>query len=168
MAFNSGQTLQGAAIEQRISALETAPPGKMVAYASRSTDTIAAAAETGILRVDGVRMVAGHRYGTSIAFNFYCNVTGDFVAARLRYSTAGPAGTASTMFGSSPQTPANNFTVNAIAVSGTFLAPSTGTFSVLLSVTKGTGSGTVRSAGFVELPFFDYGADPTGFTAVVV
>lgn len=142
-------------------------PGRIVAFGNRGTDSTATTGEIGVLRIDNIPVVQGNRYWTTVSMNVYSTSTGDFVSPRVRWSNAGVATTSSTAFGQGGQAPINTFTGNGSSVSGSFVATATGSASVLLSVVRIAGSGNARTTGYVEMPIFDGGPDPTN-TGVAV
>lgn len=142
---------------------------RIVAYGSRSTDSPTTTTELGILRIDGIPVIGGHRYYTMTTFLVYCGTaTNDFIGARLRYSTTGTATTSSTTYGPNSSITNNTFTALSVYVAGSFVPAASGTVSILLSVLKAAGAGAVGSRGLVELPLWDCGPDATGLTVTVL
>lgn len=142
--------------------------GAMIAYGSRSSNTASSTAgEIGVLRVDNIQVIANRRYYTVVSAGFYNGNSNEFVTGRLRYSTAGAATLTSTQIGAEVPVVSNNFTAQGFTVSGSFVPAASGTASVLLSIARLTGTGSIRSNGFTEMPIFDGGVDP-GNTGVAL
>jgi hypothetical protein len=123
---------------------------KIIAWGSRSTSSTGTTSEVGVLRLDGIAITSGHMYRIYTGpLALYSNVTSDTVAGNIRTSAAvasTPATTASPALGQ-----ALKFTANATSTSfpetkpliQVYTATLTGLLSVLLTVSRMQGTGTV-------------------------
>lgn len=138
----------------------SALPGRMIAYGSRGTNSTATTTEQGVIRLDNITVVSGHRYvlvGTAAVTS---TVTGDQATTRMRVSTSGVATTASTQVGAAPGTKMDNTMFLATGATATYLASVTGTISVLFSVVRLSGTGNVTAGAPSEFFVLDGGQNP--------
>lgn len=130
-------------------------PGTILAYGERTTDKVSTGAEVGVLRLDGVRILAGYRYTicTSV-LGLAMATSGDTGQALLRIRTDGTAaGTGDTLLqqadvnANSPFVPRNSATF-----AEPYLAATDGTLSVLLSLGRSGGLGNITMLGAATRP----------------
>jgi len=141
------------------------PRGSVIRRGRRETSSSATTSEVGVLRVDGIPLQNGRIY-TLVTNNlfFASTVALDVIVGRLRFNAAGTATTASTIIGEG-----GNHQPSAIAYGSVlwlpFIPATTANYSILLSVARIGGSGSV-SIGVtanhptIDLLIFDGWVDP--------
>jgi hypothetical protein len=144
-----------------------------VARANRTTSSSSTTSETGVLRLDNVPVSAGREYRIwTSPMIFQSTVAGDLVNAHIRYNTAGTATTGSTQLTGLVDT-ANSASgpQKTKGLTALWVPPTTGLVSILLSVSRDGGTGSVAlnasSPYPIDLVVEDAGADP-GNTGVVL
>jgi hypothetical protein len=145
----------------------------IVARANRTTSSSSTTSEVGVLRLDSVPISAGRMYRIwTSPMIFQSTVANDLINAHIRYSTAGTATTGSTQL--------TGLVDNAASASGPqrtkgmtvpWVPVATGVASILLSVSRDSGTGSVAlnasSPYPIDLVIEDCGADP-GSTGVIL
>lgn len=132
----------------------------VVGYGNRNSDKTGITAESPILRVDGIQLVAGKRYRVSTTSRPVSTVPTDTWSVRLRMDTTGAAATvASTQLGGIAGGTSNSPHCNHFA---TYAPTSNVTASVLVTLARGSGTGTFGANIdlTLELIVEDIGADP--------
>lgn len=121
-------------------------PQGVIARADRTTSSSTTTTEVGVLRLDNIPIKAGRFYKVCVAgIILNSTVAGDLLEARIRGNTAGVATTGSTQFGSmadSSHSASGSQKVQPVQA----MYPIPGgdvTLSVLLSIARVTGTGTV-------------------------
>jgi hypothetical protein len=153
-------------VEATLQAQLASPPRGIIARGNRATaSSSATTTEIGVLRLDSIPVVSGRAYRIwTSPMQLYSNVAGDVVAARIRVSTSGAATTASTVLGialtSSAQTSTGTIQPESRAMSEVYVASSTTTLSVLLSLARNTGTGNGQILVGEDLVVEDIGVDP--------
>lgn len=160
MTVSSGQVPTGAEWNNEFL------PGTLIRRGSRPSNSTAASAAQGALRVDSVPLTAGRRYWiTTNALILRSTVANDRATARLSMSTAGTATTGSTLY-ALVNTPNLDDTTNG---GGSLVAfgytPATNeTASILLWHQRLAGTGNVNLAVTgsitIDLEVWDLGVDP--------
>lgn len=136
VTFASGQRLPAA----RLNAL----PKGVVMRAQRTTSSSTTTTEVGVLRLDGVPIVAGRSYRIwTSPLAVHSSAANDVVRARLRVSTSGTATTSSTQLAITQDIVPNTAHPPAPSISSRYDPTSSGTLSVLLTVGRQTGTGNV-------------------------
>lgn len=139
-------------------------PGTMLAWGQRTSDK-SGTSEVGVLRLDSITCQTGYRYLIQTCPLRINVVSGETGAARLRYSTSGNAGTSDTQITMAESNASSSFAPNNSHSLNATLAPGTVTLSVLLSLVRTGGSGTVTMTGSatqpIELWVTMAGPDPT-------
>jgi hypothetical protein len=139
---------------------------KIVARGRRLSNSTTTTSEVGVLRLDDIEVLGDHIYEISTSSLLLgTSVANDIVLARLRYTTDGSTpSTSSTLLtqaGERIEVTANGAYTQVV---GTYAPASDETLSVLLSVTRTSGSGSVGinygSAVPIELYVIDLGEDP--------
>lgn len=123
-------------------------------------------AEVGVLRLDNIPVYQGRRYKiTTSPLNMFSTIAGDLMNAHIRVSTTAAATTASTQLTGlveSAFTSAASQRTQCLNV--TYTPAASGTLSVLLSISRDSGTGTVTIAGATNYPtdlvVEDIGPDP--------
>lgn len=141
-------------------------PGQVIARGLRVSSSTAASAETGVLRVDDIPVTSGRLYYIATnPMSIDTSVSADTVRVLLRIDETGAdATTASTTIALNQRVLTNAASAETIIV-GTYRAASaSGTWSVLLSHVRQTGTGNVQLVGGattpIELFVIDCGVDP--------
>lgn len=125
-------------------------PGTVIARAHRGTDSSTTTTEIGVLRLDNIPIVNGVVYRIRSSAMYILSTTGDIVNIRFRYNTAGAATTASTQLGQAFQTITNSIQPTSAILDVLYPSATTGSLSVLLSVTRASGSGNTKVFGSSE------------------
>jgi hypothetical protein len=125
-------------------------PGTIIARAARSTDSSTTTTEIGVLRLDSIPIVNGTLYKIRSSAMYLLSNTGDIVNIRFRYNTAGNATTASTQLGQGFQTITNAIQPTSAILDVLYTATTTGSLSILLSVTRASGAGNTKVFGSSE------------------
>jgi hypothetical protein len=125
-------------------------PGTIIARANRGTDSSTTTSEIGVLRLDSIPIINGVVYLIESAPMYLLSTTGDIVNARFRYSTAGAATTASSQLGQAFQTITNSSQPTSAMLKVLYPAATTGSLSVLLTITRSSGSGNLKTFGASE------------------
>jgi hypothetical protein len=139
----------------------------VIARGKRITSSTGTTTEVGVLRIDGIPLTAGKTYriatGTLLLDT---TVNNDAVDVRIRYDTSGSAATTSSTTipgGLSRKRLADNAVAESTSILCTYTPASDETLSVLLTVGRFSGSGTViifaDSTATTELFVEDYGTD---------
>lgn len=133
----------------------------------RTTNSTGTTTEVGVLRIDGIPVAAGrlYRVRTATSMIFSSTVANDLLEARLYYSLGGTAAIGVNQFGvlsiESRTAGGSQYTD---AITAFLPSPGTGTLSVLLSIARTAGTGTVSipaSATYpVHMTVEDLGPDP--------
>lgn len=141
--------------------------GEMIARGNRLTDSTAASAAQGVLRIDNIPIIADRSYTVMTnALLMIATVANDSGTVRISYVENGTAATTdSTITGYNSKT---NLIVSANAngvgpLVGRITAVSSGTMSVLLWTQRMTGTGTVRLSsafGGIQIMVYDGGSEP--------
>jgi hypothetical protein len=165
--FNGG-SLTSTIINQWITAIRYAMntnPQGVVGWGERTTNSSTTSTETGVLRVDNISCVSGRWYQIfTSALPLASTVANDSVRAAIRYAIGATATTSSTQLDFVQLQQPNTSIPPAISlVSTPFLTA--GTLSVLLSVSRQSGTGLVQilaGATFpVDLFVVDMGVAPS-------
>ena len=145
----------------------------IVARANRTTSSSSTTSETGVLRLDNVAVSAGRMYRIwTSPMIFQSSVANDLINAHIRVNTSGTATTGSTQITGLVDT-ANSASgpQRTKGMTALWVPSSTGVASILLSVSRDGGSGSVAlnaaSTYPIDLVIEDTGADP-GNTGVVL
>lgn len=152
--FAAGQRITAA----RLNAL----PKGIIARGQRTTSSSSTTTEVGVLRIDGVPVVAGRSYKVwTSPLAVHSSAANDVVRARIRINAAGTATTSSTQLAITQDIVPNTAHPPAPGISGRYDPGSSGTLSVLLTVGRQTGTGNVdilSGAGLeIELVVEDIG-----------
>lgn len=139
----------------------------ILAIGVRTTNSSTTTTSTGIgvLRLDGIPIAAGHRIEMKTnSIPLHSTVVGDIVRATIYYTTDGSTPTtSSTALNDAQLSVANTTFPNTGITSGTYTPASNQTLSVLLGVSRQSGSGNSQllgSAAFpIELTVVDLGID---------
>lgn len=146
-------------------------PQGILRRGNRPTASSTTTTEVGVLRIDGIPIVAGRAYPIDTGpLYLYSPVTSDVVAGRIRTSTSGAATTSSTVLGQPLSNVANSTSTSfpeSRALSQVYVATVTGTLSVLLTVGRTQGTGSVSIQVGCDMWIADGGIDP-GDTGVDV
>lgn len=139
---------------------------KLVARGQRLSNSTTTTTEVGVMRIDDVPITGGHVYEISTSSLLLgTSVANDFVVARLRYTTDGSTpSTSSTLLTQAGARIEVTASGDYAMVRGVY-APSTDeTLSVLLSVARASGTGSVGinygSVVPIEVYVIDLGEDP--------
>lgn len=139
----------------------------------RTTASTTTTTEVGVLRIDNIPVSVGRLYRVwTSAIIFNSTVANDLIEARLRVSTSGAATTASTQLNGLVE---NAHSAGSSQKTKSFTAPwvpaASGVASVLLSVARSLGTGSVSLIGQtgypIDLVVEDCGLDP-GNTGVII
>jgi hypothetical protein len=125
-------------------------PGTVIARANRGTDSSTTTSEIGVLRLDDIPIINGVVYLIESSPMYLLSTTGDIVNIRFRYSTAGAATTGSSQLGQAFQTITNSSQPTSAMLKVLYPATTTGSLSVLLTVTRAQGSGNTKTFGSSE------------------
>lgn len=125
-------------------------PGTVIARASRSTDSSTTTSEVGVLRLDSIPIVNGVFYIIQTSSMYLLSTTGDILNIRFRASTAGSATTGSAQLGQAAQITTNSIQPYTAMLSATYASATTGSLSILLSITRASGSGNAKVFGSSE------------------
>lgn len=138
-----------------------AKPQGILARGNRTTSSSTTTTEVGVLRVDNIPIVAGRAYPVwTCGLYLISSVASDLPEAKVRYSTSGVATTASTILAKGEdQVTSGTQPVSTIA-QGVYVATVTGTLSLILTVSRSAGTGSVSIFGTSELFISDAGVDP--------
>ena len=145
---------------------EALKTGTIIARGRRITSSTASASETSVLRVDAVPVVSGHVYmlmTNPVAID--TTVANDTGRINLRVDETGAAATTGSTLVCSAQAKLPDITnAECHAVMSTRTATSTGTWSVLLTTSRATGTGNISLIGTAQFPIellvIDCGVDP--------
>lgn len=139
---------------------------KLIARGNRLTNSTGTTTEVGVLRLDDIPIIGGRIYQISTSTLLLAtNTANDFVNAKIRYTTDGSTPTTSSSLltqtgGRIEATSSGDFAY----LSGLYAPASDETLSVLLTVARGSGAGTVAinygSSVPIELYIVDLGVDP--------
>ena len=134
--------------------------------ASTGTTTTTATSAQGVLRIDDIALLGGelHRVAAR-GLGLYSSVGGDVAVARLTYTADGSTPTAASTVLTQGRVECDSAgLVRSIDVSGLYVPGSAVTFSVLLSIYRQSGTGTIQAYGAsdwpIELVIEDLGDDP--------
>jgi len=166
MTFFSGQKARASQMNDLIDQDSVLPLG-IIARGQRVTNSTGTTTEVGVLRLDDVPMYAGRTYKiwTSPLW-LDTSVANDVAAVNLRHTTDGSTpSTSSTILTAAESVLANIAFPNSVGMSIDY-SPATDTlFSVLLTVSRASGTGTILITGSATLPISvvieDIGLDPT-------
>jgi hypothetical protein len=125
-------------------------PGTVIARAHRGTDSSTTTTEVGVLRLDSIPIVNGVTYSIISSAMYLLSTTGDILNIRFRYNTAGAATTGSSQLGQAFQTITNSIQPTSAILNVLYPAATTGSLSVLLSITRASGSGNAKVFGSSE------------------
>jgi hypothetical protein len=134
-------------------------PLGILAWANRPTNsTTTTTVEIGVLRLDSIPIVNGRSYRiwTSPMFGL-STTTGDVVAIRARGNTAGSAVVGSTIIGNQLDLVTNNTQPASGSMNQLYNSATTGSLSVIITVQRATGAGTVSIFGGFDLMVEDIG-----------
>lgn len=151
------------AIDSRITADSR---GQIVSRGRRITTSTASASEQSVLRLDGIPVVAGNVYLiTTNPVTLDSTVANDVGRINLRIDETGAAATtSSTQIALGQQRLDDAANGNTCSACSSRSATATGSWSVLLSTSRVTGTGNISvvgsSAGPIELYVIDCGPDP--------
>jgi hypothetical protein len=135
--------------------------GKRTTSSSTTTTT-----EIGVLRLDGVKVYAGHQYRiTTSALSCDTTVSGDLVRVHIRYTTDGTtAGITSTDLGFDQIRLADAANSEGVVLNLSYIPTADEVLSVLLTVHRASGTGSVSILGATDFPIDlfvdDKGLDP--------
>lgn len=139
---------------------------RRVARTARTTSSSTTTTETGVLRLDGVQVLAGHTYtirtGSLLPVS---SVANDYVGVKIRYTTDGSTATTSSTQLHGVQTRITGASGNETSkVEASYNPASDQTLSVLLSVSRVAGTGNAKIDGAATTPielWIDHdGVDP--------
>lgn len=157
--------------QTRLETLETAPVLKAVGI--RITNSSTTTTEIGVLRIDDIPILSGHRYVIETnSVTMHSTVTTDCLRMNIRYTTDGSTPTTSNTALCDAQLTVNNnsFPTTSMA-KGSYVPGSNQTLSVLLTIQRITGTGNAQLIGSstfpIELYISDLGPD-TGDVGVDV
>jgi len=151
-------------------------PGSCIARGNRATNTTAASANTGALRLDGIPITAGRVYGVHTnGLHVIASVANDAGTVRISYVEGGANAATTDPVIAAYNSRANLTTsanTNGIGpLVGRFTAATTGTVSILLFHGRLLGTGNISllgtSFGGIDMMMFDLSDDP-GDTGVDV
>jgi hypothetical protein len=140
--------------------------GECIARARRETSSTAASAETGVLRLDDIPVEAGHLYEIKTNnLSIDTSIANDVARILLRIDETGAdATTSSTNIALAQRVIPNAAAAENIEASTTRPASASGSWSVLLSTVRQTGTGNIQLVGGavtpIELYVIDLGLDP--------
>ena len=142
--------------QTRLETLETAPVLKAIGI--RTSNSSTTTTEVGVLRIDDIPILSGHRYKIETnSITLHSTVANDVVRATLRYTTDGSTPTTSSTQLCDAQLSAVNTTFPATSIaSGSYVPGSNQTLSVLLTVSRQTGSGNAQLLGSSTFPIEIY------------
>lgn len=149
--------------QTRLETLETAPVLKAIGI--RTSNSSTTTTEIGVLRIDDIPILSGHRYKIETnSITLHSSVANDVVRATIRYTTDGSTPTTSSTALCDAQLSAVNTTFPATNLaSGSYVPGSNQTLSALLTVSRQSGTGNAQllgSATFpIELYINDFGPD---------
>jgi hypothetical protein len=144
---------------------DIATNGTVIARGNRQTNSTAASAETGVIRLDNIPMASGRVYwiGTN-GLSIDTTVSNDIARILLRINTAGVATTGSTNIWLGQVRLADNGAAEQVAAGVLYQPAGAVTASVLLSHTRAGGTGNIQVMGSSVLPVdlwvVDLGEDP--------
>lgn len=123
-------------------------------YGRRTTASLSTTTEVGVLRLDGLALTAGRQYMISTCpLNMFSTVAGDLIEAAIRVSTVGAATTTSThLTGLAESAYSGGGSQRTQCLQVTYAPGATGTLSVLLSVARSGGTGSVSIIGSAGYP----------------
>lgn len=121
--------------------------------------------EIGVLRLDGIAITSGRLYRVACGPLVPAStVTNDVVRVTIRYSTSGSATTSSTVLNIAQSVCANTSFPPTSAISDILAPGVTGTLSIILTVVRMAGTGTVSVLGAptdpINMWIEDIGTDP--------
>ena len=160
MPYTAGQTVTAGTLNDSVTAV--------IARAYRSTNSSGTTTEVGVVRLDDTPITAGRLYRVyTNSVGVDSSVANDGVRLNLRYTTDGTTPTPSSTVLTISQTIQTNIAAaEYVVVDATYTPASNETLSVLLTVSRATGSGTVLATGGsgapgpIELYIEDMGDDP--------
>lgn len=136
----------------------------VLARGKRTSNSSGATTEIGVLRLDDIPISSGHLiYVCTSAIRIFSTVASDDVAAVLRYTTDGSTPTTSSTEAGRAIAKVSGASVDRggwVAPSGSYTPAGDETLSVLLSVVRTNGTGTVNLLANMELFIVDLGIDP--------
>jgi hypothetical protein len=157
-AFASGQKLPAA----QLSTAGPLPQGTLP-RGNRITNSSTTTTEVGVERVDSIPIVAGRLYRICTSPLVLSSTANDIVRAIIRISTSGSATTSSTVLDFVQQPVTNTSFPGSVPLQTLYTAPSTATLSVLLSVSRqsGTGNASILGASTFKIDLWveDIGVD---------
>jgi hypothetical protein len=166
MTVFSGQKARASDYNNLLNENSPLPLG-IIARGNRTTNSTTTTTEVGVLRLDDIPMYADRTYKIwTSALTLDTSVAADVAAANLRYTTDGSTPTTSSTILTAAQAPLANATSgNSVTIIIDY-SPATDTlFSVLLTVTRVSGTGNISIAGAATAPIDmvieDIGQDPT-------
>lgn len=138
--------------EDRLDSLETAAVLKAVGI--RNSNSSTTTTEIGVLRIDDIPILSGHRYKIETnSITLHSSVANDVVRATIRYTTDASTPTTSSTQLCDAQLSAVNTTFPATSIaSGSYVPGSNQTLSVLLTVSRQTGTGNAQLLGSATFP----------------
>ena len=141
--------------------------GRVIGRGRRITSSTAAAAEQSVLRIDGIPVVSGNVYVITVnPVILDTTVANDVGRINLRLDDTGAAATtASTIIAIAQQRLDDATNGNSTGASTTRLASATGTWSILLTTSRVSGTGNISiassSSSPIEIVVYDGGVDPS-------
>ena len=165
MTFFSGQKARAADVNDLIDKDSVLPLG-IRARGNRTTSSTTTTTEVGVLRLDDIPTYAGRTYKiwtTPLALD--TTVANDVAAASVRYTTDGSTPTtSSTQLASSQSALTNATSANTAPISVDYSPSADGLLSVLLTVSRVSGTGNISilatSTVPINLVVEDIGMDP--------
>jgi hypothetical protein len=145
---------------------EALKSGTVIARGRRETSSTASGSEQSVLRVDSIPVVSGRLYGIETsALLLDTSVANDIARGILRVDTTGAAATTASTSVTTGQTRLADATIgNTVTLKTTTAATATGSWSVLLSTSRVSGSGNISITGTsgqpIEIIVTDLGVDP--------
>lgn len=139
---------------------------KLIGFGQRLSNSSTTTTEIGVLRLDDIPILAGHRYEISTSTLLLgTSVANDIVTARLRYTTDGSTpSTSSTLLTLAGERIEVTASGGYALVRATYAPAADETLSVLLTVGRASGTGNVGinygSAAPIEVYVIDLGEDP--------
>lgn len=118
-------------------------PGAQLAWGNRPSASSTTTSEVGVLRLDNIPVVSGMSYRIWTGPLYLLTTASDTVRAAVRVSTSGAATTSSTSVGNGVQLVSNNIQPPSGVLIVKYDAVATGTLSVLLTVARTAGTGSV-------------------------
>lgn len=128
-------------------------PGIVIARGNRAaTSSTTTTSEIGVLRLDSIPIETGGVYEICTGQLYLLStVTNDTITAKMRVSTSGAATTSSTALGNGLQLKTDSVQPPSAPMNNIYVASTTGSLSVIITVQRTSGSGNVSIFGGLDL-----------------